>query len=985
MNQVKSTLRPPSAARVVASYSVFAGLWILLSDHLVALVFTEASQAHLFSTLKGLLFVIVTAALLYVLVRRQLALAANLSKTANEESIEKLRIQKLLSEILDSSADAIFAKDLDGRYILFNREVARVTGKDAEQILGQDDCALFPAEQAEIVRNNDRNVVASNHSISYEENVDTVDGLTTYLARKGPLHDIDGRVNGVFGISRDVTEQIRNERALRNSEATLKESQRIAGIGNYVLDIRTGIWTSSEVLDKLFGIDETYPHSVEGWTSIIHPDDRSEIATYLSDQVIRMANPFNREYRIIRQQDGAVRWVHGLGRLELGVQSGLARMIGTIQDITERKRMETDLRTVLEEAGDAIWITNADGRFTYANPAACYLTDHTLADLQKMGIQDLVLEKIQGELSKHLDLLQKGRYIRTQWQLNCRGGGVVSVDLSTKQLQDGRYIAFGRDMTERNRAEATILKLSLAVEQSPETVVITNLKNEIEYVNDAFVRKSGYSRDEVLGKNPRLLHSGKTPKATYVKLWDALKQGCSWKGEFYNRCKDGTEYIELANITPIRQPDGRITHYVAVKEDITERTRMAHELNQYNNHLEELVRTRTMEYERAKSEAEAANIAKSAFLANMSHEIRTPMNGILGMAHIMRRGQVTATQAHQLDTIVTSGKHLLCVINDILDLSKIEAGKLVLEHKDFALVDMLQLAVSVVSEAAHAKGLQLLVSVSSLPQALRGDSTRLAQALVNFLGNAVKFTEHGSITLKGSILEETANDYLLRFEVNDTGIGMSPEQQTRIFSAFEQADSSTTREYGGTGLGLAINQHIAKMMGGDIGVQSSTGHGSAFWLTVRLGKGQSPTSPLEQPNDMAEAILKREHSGKRVLVADDDEINQELARLLLMDVGLILDVADDGLAAVSLAQKNDYALILMDMQMPKMGGIEATRAIRCLPDRGSAVPILALTGNAFAEDREQCLAAGMNDFITKPIEPNLLFTALLKWMAQSVH
>jgi CheY-like chemotaxis protein len=233
------------------------------------------------------------------------------------------------------------------------------------------------------------------------------------------------------------------------------------------------------------------------------------------------------------------------------------------------------------------------------------------------------------------------------------------------------------------------------------------------------------------------------------------------------------------------------------------------------------------------------------------------------------------------------------------------------------------------------------------------------------------------------VLEETGKDYLLRFEVNDTGIGMSPAQLGRIFSAFEQADTSTTRKYGGTGLGLAINRRIAQTRGGDVGVESVLGRGSRFWLTVRMAKGNTANPDAAQALEKAETALAREHRGKRVLVADDDEINQALARLLLTDVGLELDVVDNGLATLRMAEKNDYALILMDMQMPEMDGIQATQAIRRLPGRGATVPILALTANAFAEDREKCLAAGMNDFVTKPVEPDTLFQTLLKWLGPS--
>ncbi len=544
-------------------------------------------------------------------------------------------------------------------------------------------------------------------------------------------------------------------------------------------------------------------------------------------------------------------------------------------------------------------------------------------------------------------------------------------------------LAYRRAIQQQETADAQIRKLLQAVEQSQSSIAITNLNAELEYVNQAFLDNTGYRREEVIGGSPKLLHSGKTPPETYIDLWATLNKGNTWSGQFINRRKDGSEYAEFAIITPLRQPNGTITHFVAVKEDITEKKRMGEELEAHRLHLEELVEQRTAELVAAKSHAESASLAKSAFLSNMSHEIRTPMNAIFGMSHLLQKTALDARQHDYVDKLQQAGEHLLRIINDVLDLSKIESGKLSIEATNFDLDRVVGNVANLIGDRAKQKHIELIFDIPpEIPRALIGDPLRIGQILVNYGSNAVKFSEQGEIRLSIKIEESNDNGLLLRFSVSDNGIGIAEDQQSRLFQNFEQADTSISRKYGGSGLGLAISRHLAHLMGGEVGVESTIGHGSTFWFTARLqiDTRQQPESPVGFAPEISD--LSRGLQGVRILLAEDNVINQQIAFEMLTDAGLLVEIAFNGEQAVTMAQTRHYDLILMDMQMPVMDGIEATRTLRKKPELAQ-LPIIAMTANAMEQDREHCLAAGMNDHIAKPFQPDALIDTLIHWIKPS--
>jgi PAS domain S-box-containing protein len=386
----------------------------------------------------------------------------------------------------------------------------------------------------------------------------------------------------------------------------------------------------------------------------------------------------------------------------------------------------------------------------------------------------------------------------------------------------------------------------------------------------------------------------------------------------------------------------------------------------------------TEQYEREKA-LEVANRTKGEFLANMSHEIRTPMNSILGMAHLALNTETNPKNRDYLEKIHLSGLHLLGIIDEILDFSKIDAGKLKMEQVDFDLISIFKNLNNMIAEKAIEKGLQLVLDIDpGIPNNLHGDPLRLSQVLINYTSNAIKFTATGNVTVRAIKIGENENGALVRFEVQDTGIGISNEDKAKLFQPFQQMDTSSTRNYGGTGLGLAISKQLVAMMKeGEVGVDSIPGQGSTFWFNVRLGKG---SKPHQSCNESATCFSPPLLNGIRILLAEDNLFNQQVATEFLEDVGAIVCVAKNGKEAMDLLLKEHFDCVLMDIQMPVMDGFEATQLIRINPAL-ARMPVIAMTANASNEDRARCLAAGMDDYISKPFQPDALYATLAKWLS----
>jgi PAS domain S-box-containing protein len=818
------------------------------------------------------------------------------------------------------------------------------------------------------------------HMLSDEANSDR---FLSPMESKKALHEL--RVHR-------IELEMQNE-VLRDAQEALEESRDryvdlydFAPVGYLTLTDKGMIEEINLTASTLLGVERKKLQQ-HRFASLVIANDRTRWMTQFLN-VLEKGDKSDVEVAIKRHDGTVFQAALDCKRASLGDGEMAIRI--ALTDVTERKQAEVELRstkgrleTILAAIPDLLFEVGLDGRiYDYHSPRSDLLAVPANVFLGKCFSEVLPPDVVETCISAIGEASDKGWSVGKQYALALPQGKrwfELSVALkSGTEDQAQRFILLARDITERKQAEDELREseaLFRAVSESAHDAIVTaDSGSMIIKWNNGAERIFGYTADEVIGR-PLTILMPERFRDLHLKGIARVSAGGESRVmgkpvELLGMRKDGSVFPLELSLARWQVPQGNF--FTGVLRDITERKKVERQLEDYHTSLEAKIQERTHDLEQARDSADDANRAKSAFLANMSHEIRTPMNGIIGMANILRREGVTSKQAQRLDTIDASAQHLLSVINDVLDISKIEAGKFTLEEAPVVISSLMANVNSVLSERVKAKGLHLLIETEHLPHNLVGDPTRLQQALLNYATNAVKFTEQGTVTLRALKQEETADSVTVRFEVTDTGIGIEPEVMSRLFSAFEQADNSMNRKYGGTGLGLAITRRLAELMGGEAGAESAPGVGSTFWFTVKLTKsGEAAAATVD-----AEAEIRRRYAGQRILVVDDEPINREVTVIQLEAVDLVADTAEDGAEAIALARRNSYAAIFMDMQMPKLNGVEATREIRQLPGYRHT-PIIAMTANAFAEDKAKCLEAGMNDFLIKPFDPDQLFVILL--------
>jgi PAS domain S-box-containing protein len=903
---------------------------------------------------------------------RRLVLAVIRDVSARKRG-EEARAQ--LAAIVEASADAIIGKTLDGTITSWNPAAARLYGYSAEEAIGQSISLLVPPERRDELPELLGRVARGESIAQFETERLRKDGTRIAVSVSiAPVRAASGAVVAAAVVARDITERKRAEEALRASEARLRTVVGNAPIVLYTLDA-AGVFTLCE--GRALGDIGSAPDRVVGRSIFDAYRDDPEIL-----ERIRLALAGETSSFVSRAHDT----VFENHLVPVPDEQGRVRgAIGVATNVTEREHAEAvrceseaRLRTVISHAPVLLYALDAAGVFTLCEGQALSAIGTAPGAIVGRSIFEWCQDYPDAVAAIHRALAgEDSGFI----------GRVSHIvfDNHLLPMRDGAgrltgVIGVATDITERERAEAVLraseMRLSAILDATPDATVIVDGDGRVVRINAQAERLFGYAREELLGRPVELLlperfrRGHMRHRASYLAAPRARPMGTDL--DLYARRKDGSEVPVEISLSPLETAEGTLV--ISAIRDVTVRKQAERALAQSNQ-----------EMERANAELARANRVKSDFVATMSHEMRTPLNGVIGLTSLLRGTPLTPEQREYATAIQSSGDALLTLINDILDFSKIEAGHLSLELQPLDLRQLASEVVAVFTPQVRAKGLQISARVDpAVPPLLNADPVRVRQILTNLVGNAVKFTEHGAVEVRVDLGEEGPDGALLRIAVRDTGIGIAPALQATLFEPFTQADASTTRRYGGTGLGLAIAKRLVALMGGEIGVESVVGQGSTFWVTLRLagGEARSGRPGARRPPPAERGVGDRTRG--RILVAEDNPINQLVAVRLLESLGYVVETVRTGWQAVEAMRQGHYDLVLMDCHMPELDGFAATAAIRRdEAGRGQHTPIVAVTADALVGDAEKSLAAGMDDYLAKPITLERVEAVVGQWMADS--
>ena len=886
-----------------------------------------------------------------------------------------LAYQQKLALHIEQTPLAVIEWDLDLKINFWNKAAEKIFGYTEAEAIGRhaSDIIVPKNMKAAIDKTWNNLIEKKGGNRSTNDNITKAGKTIICEWYNTALINSKAEVVGVASLVQDITEQKEVFHALSESEFNLSEAQRIGKIGSYKLDFVMGKWSGSEVLNDILGIDDDYKKDLEGWQELIHDDDKQMMQDYFEENILQNHELFNKQYRISRADTKETRWMLSLGELIIDENGNIQKLIGAIQDITEQKLAEQEIKklsTAVEQSPSTVVITDTAGNIEYVNPAFEHISGYSSSEA--IGQNPRVLKSSKTPEEKYVELwetISQGKIWQGEFINRKKNGEEYWEHAIVSSIKDekGRiinYLAIKEDVTEQKKIELALEeseeKFKVSFKTSPDAININRVEDGLYIeINEGFTRLTGYTEEDV--KN----------KTSYeIKIWadfsdrDKLIGGIRKKG-YYNNLE-----------AKFKHKNGKIiTGLMSARVIVLNGEKYILSVTKNIQHLKDVEN----ELIKAKEKAELSDKLKTAFLANVSHEIRTPMNGILGFAGLLNRSGLSDEKRGKYVGIINDNSaQLLSIINDVLDIAKIEAGEIDLDERELIIDDLIKGLYKTFKPQAITKGIELKYNIPENHTIIKADITKLRQILTNLLSNALKFTHEGEIEIgfessSENYKLESADGKFVKIYVKDTGIGIDDKQKEAIFERFRQVELTSARKYGGTGLGLSISEAYAHKMGGDISLHSELGKGSIFTLIL----------PVKNKNlqEKKETVSKSEHvnwQDKTILVAEDDLTVFLYLKEVLSEKQIKILHAKNGVEAVKLSKENkNIDLVLMDIKMPEMDGYQATKLIK---KSNPVIPVIAQTAFALIGDSQKAIDAGCDDYLSKPIEEEKLWQVLSKYL-----
>lgn len=908
--------------------------------------------------------------------------------------IALFKSEERFRQISEHTGSVIWEVDQTGLYTYMGPIAKRVFGYDPEEIVGKKYFwDIFPENQREELKKEGlKHIQESAELLDWENPIQRKDGNVIWVSSFGAaIRDEKGEIIGYRGADYDISSRKIAEEEMRKFRIISDQ----ASYGTVITEFETRkITYCNEAFAKMHGYEI---HELIGKRIFdLHTSEQLEF--YLKN--IYPEYERNKEYSIKefgrKRKDGST--FPGLATAKLFYDKDGIPLFNaaTVIDITDKKIIEEQIReqnlrfkAIVDAIPDLLYIMDEDGNYLEYFSSNLekfigdfnYLVGKNLKEIFSTADSDLHLGKIKAALAENK--------IQTYEYPGMVGFEDRFFESRIVPMTQTKVLRFVREITERKKSESEIRKLNLAIEQSPVAIIITDLKGNLEYMNPAFHKMTGYSHEELIGKPIGMIKSGLTERKVYLDLWQTINSGKTWHNEWQNKKKSGELFWENISITPIHNHEGKIKNFLAVKQDITERKKYEEEIVSLNVNLEERIIQRTKELEKtnkelesARIEADSANQAKSEFLSRMSHELRTPMNSILGFAQLMELTELTTSQKKSLEYILKSGSHLLQLINEVLEIAKIESGKISISLEPIDLIHTIEDVISSVSPFASGKKVDVYFPQDGIKSCfVLADLQRLKQILINLLNNAIKYNqENGDVLIFLEIVPKDNGSQFTRINIQDNGIGIAEENIPKLFKPFERAGNDNSL-IEGTGLGLSVVEKLTVLMGGTLGVESSLGTGSKFWIEL---PSVDATEIIETKISDIHPIHQDYSSVGTLLLVEDNISNIQLIKELLsrLKPGSQLISTMYGLESLPLAKKHKPALILLDLNLPDTHGSKVLEILKSDPDTNE-IPVIVVSADATSKQVEEMLMKGAERYVTKPINLSDMITIFDQYLKPS--